>query len=212
MWSPATRTLGFWVRVGWARCAASATTTCVRYAASGRRRAVRDTAWEKAKFGARDALWTWGPTLLQYNPPALFYQGVAGAAEAGVKAVKEPLLAVARFGKYLITGAAVTGAAALLLFVHNRSKAPVRERARSMSASQTGLRAGRCALRLHAIGTAAPADGSAAGTSICPNAHLRARGARRRCAAPSASTSSPRGGPTPENFGDSREVRPWANS
>ena len=39
-----------------------------------------------------------------------------------------PLEEAARFGKYLITGAAVTGAAALLLFVHQRSKAPMRER------------------------------------------------------------------------------------
>ena len=87
-----------------------------------------DTAWEKAKFGARDALWAWGPALLKYNPPALFYQGVAGAAEAGAEAVLKPLEEAARFGKYLITGAAVTGAAALLLFVHHRSKAPMRER------------------------------------------------------------------------------------
>ena len=35
---------------------------------------------------------------------------------------------MARFGKYLITGAAVTGAAAVLLFVYNRSKAPTSER------------------------------------------------------------------------------------
>jgi hypothetical protein len=42
-----------------------------------------DTPLEKLKFEARDALWTWGPALLQYNPPALLYQGVAGAAEAG---------------------------------------------------------------------------------------------------------------------------------
>ncbi len=87
-----------------------------------------DTAWEKVKFGVQDAISAWGPTLLQYNPPALFYQGVAGAAEAGAEAVKEPLREAAKFGKYLITGAAVTGAAALLLFVHGRSKAPVRER------------------------------------------------------------------------------------
>jgi hypothetical protein len=84
-----------------------------------------DTAWEKAKFGVQDALWTWGPALLKYNPPALFYQGVAGAAEAGAEAVRKPLEEAARFGKYLITGAAVTGAAALLLWVHHRSKAPV---------------------------------------------------------------------------------------
>jgi hypothetical protein len=87
-----------------------------------------DTAWEKVKFGVQDAVSAWGPTLLQYNPPALFYQGVAGAAEAGAEAVKEPLREAVKFGKYLITGAAVTGAAALLLFVHGRSKAPVRER------------------------------------------------------------------------------------
>ncbi len=87
-----------------------------------------DTAWEKAKFGARDALWQWGPTLLKYNPPALFYQGVAGVAEAGAEVVGTALADAARFTKYLITGAAVTGAAALLLFVHNRSKAPVNPR------------------------------------------------------------------------------------
>ena len=87
-----------------------------------------DTAWEKLKFGVQEAAWAWGPTLLQYNPPALFYQGVAGAAEAGAEAVRKPLEEAARFGKYLITGAAVTGAAAVLLFVYNRSKAPARER------------------------------------------------------------------------------------
>jgi hypothetical protein len=87
-----------------------------------------DTVWEKMKFGVKEAAWAWGPALLQYNPPALFYQGVAGAAEAGAEAVRKPLEEVARFGKYLITGAAVTGAAALLLFVHHRSKAPMRER------------------------------------------------------------------------------------
>ena len=84
-----------------------------------------DTDWEKIKFGVQDAVWAWGPALLQYNPPALFYQGVAGAAEAGAEAVRAPLAEAARFGKYLITGAAVTGAAALLLYVYNRSKAPV---------------------------------------------------------------------------------------
>lgn len=83
-----------------------------------------DTKWEKLKFGVQDAIWAWGPALLKYNPPALFYQGVAGAAEAGVKAVKKPLEEAARFGKMLITGAAVTGAAAVLLFVYNRSKSP----------------------------------------------------------------------------------------
>jgi hypothetical protein len=87
-----------------------------------------DSVWEKMKFGVQDAAWAWGPALLKYNPPALFYQGVAGAAEAGAEAVRGPLAEAARFGKYLITGAAVTGAAALLLFVHNRSKAPARER------------------------------------------------------------------------------------
>ena len=88
-----------------------------------------DTAWEKLKFGVQEAAWAWGPALLQYNPPALFYQGVAGAAEAGAEAVRKPLEEAARFGKYLITGAAVTGAAAVLLFVYNRSKAPTSERA-----------------------------------------------------------------------------------
>jgi hypothetical protein len=34
-----------------------------------------DSAWEKLKFGVQEAAWAWGPTLLQYNPPALFYQG-----------------------------------------------------------------------------------------------------------------------------------------
>jgi len=87
-----------------------------------------DTAWEKLKFGVQEAAWAWGPMLLQYNPPALFYQGVAGAAEAGAEAVRKPLAEAARFGKYLITGAAVTGAAAVLLFVYNRSKAPTSER------------------------------------------------------------------------------------
>ena len=87
-----------------------------------------DTAWEKLKFGVQEAAWAWGPALLQYNPPALFYQGVAGAAEAGAEAVRKPLEEAARFGKYLITGAAVTGAAAVLLFVYNRSKAPTSER------------------------------------------------------------------------------------
>ena len=87
-----------------------------------------DTVWEKVKFGVQDAAWAWGPALLKYNPPALFYQGVAGAAEAGAEAARKPLEEVARFGKYLITGAAVTGAAALLLFVYHRSKAPVHER------------------------------------------------------------------------------------
>lgn len=82
-----------------------------------------DTAWEKVKFGVQDAISAWGPALLKYNPPALFYQGVAGAAEAGVAAAKKPLEEAARFGKMLITGAAVTGAAAVLLFVYNRSKA-----------------------------------------------------------------------------------------
>jgi hypothetical protein len=81
-----------------------------------------DTAWEKVKFGAKEAAWTWGPTLLKYNPPALFYQGAAAAAGEAADAVKEPLAEAARFTKYLITGAAVTGAAALLIYVYNRSK------------------------------------------------------------------------------------------
>lgn len=46
----------------------------------------------------------------------------------------------------------------------------------------------------------------------CPQVHPRARGAHRRRATPSASTSSPRGGLTPERFGHSREFRPWTNS
>ena len=81
-----------------------------------------DTTWEKLKFGAKDAAWTWGPALLKYNPPALFYQGAAAAAGEAADAVKEPLAEAARFTKYLITGAAVTGAAALLIYVYNRSK------------------------------------------------------------------------------------------
>lgn len=83
-----------------------------------------DTAWEKAKFGVRDLAWEWGPALLKYNPPALFYQGAESLAEAGMNAAKKPIADAIRFGKYLIAGAAVTGAAALLLIVHNRSKAP----------------------------------------------------------------------------------------
>lgn len=84
-----------------------------------------DTTWEKVKFGVQDGVSAWGPVLLKYNPPALFYQGVAAAAETGVTAAKKPLEEAARFGKMLITGAAVTGAAAVLLFVYNRSRAPV---------------------------------------------------------------------------------------
>ena len=76
-----------------------------------------DTTWEKVKFGAKEAAWAWGPALLKYNPPALFYQGTAAA-----EAAKAPLVEAARFTKYLITGAAVTGAAALLIYVYNRSK------------------------------------------------------------------------------------------
>ena len=71
-----------------------------------------DTAWEKVKFGAQDLAWTWGPALLKYNPPALFYQGAAEGAKAAAKAAKEPVEEAARFVKTLITGAAVTGAAA----------------------------------------------------------------------------------------------------
>ncbi len=82
-----------------------------------------DTSWEKLKFGARDALWAWGPALLKYNPPALLYQGAASAAEAGAKAASAPLKEVAQLAKILITGAAATGAAALLVYVYNSSKA-----------------------------------------------------------------------------------------
>ena len=82
-----------------------------------------DTPLEKLKFEARDALWTWGPALLQYNPPALLYQGVAGAAEAGAKAASAPLKEVAQLAKVLIMGAAATGTVALLVHVYNRSKA-----------------------------------------------------------------------------------------
>jgi hypothetical protein len=82
-----------------------------------------DTPLEKLKFGARELLWTWGPDLLKYNPPALLYQGVAGAAEAGAKAAIAPLKEVAQLAKVLITGAAATGAAALLVYIYNRSKA-----------------------------------------------------------------------------------------
>ena len=55
--------------------------------------------------------------------------GLAGDGGVGVGAGGAALEEAARFGKYLITGAAVTGAAAVLLFVFNRSKAPTRERA-----------------------------------------------------------------------------------
>ena len=82
-----------------------------------------DTPLEKLKFEARDALWTWGPALLQYNPPALLYQGVAGAAEAGAKAASAPLKEAAQLAKLLITGVVATGAAAVLVYVYNRSKA-----------------------------------------------------------------------------------------
>ena len=81
-----------------------------------------DTTWEKVKFGAKEAAWAWGPALLKYNPPALFYQGAAATAGEAADAVKKPLVEAARFTKYLITGAAVTGAAALLIYVYNRSK------------------------------------------------------------------------------------------
>ena len=81
-----------------------------------------DTTWEKVKFGAKEAAWAWGPALLKYNPPALFYQGAAVAAGEAADAVKKPLAEAAKFTKYLITGAAVTGAAALLIYVYNRSK------------------------------------------------------------------------------------------
>lgn len=81
-----------------------------------------DTLLEKLKFGARDALWEWGPALLKYNPPALLYQGVAGAAEAGAEAASAPLKEMAHLVKVLITGAAATGAAALLVHVYNRSR------------------------------------------------------------------------------------------
>ena len=81
-----------------------------------------DTTWEKVKFGAKEAAWTWGPALLKYNPPALFYQGAAAAAGEAAEAAKKPLAEAAKFTKYLITGAAVTGAAALLIYVYNRSK------------------------------------------------------------------------------------------
>lgn len=81
-----------------------------------------DTTWEKVKFGAKEAAWAWGPALLKYNPQALFYQGAAVAAGEAADAVKKPLAEAAKFTKYLITGAAVTGAAALLIYVYNRSK------------------------------------------------------------------------------------------
>jgi len=81
-----------------------------------------DTTWEKVKFGAKEAAWAWGPALLKYNPPALFYQGAAAAAGEAAEAAKKPLAEAAKFTKYLITGAAVTGAAALLIYVYNRSK------------------------------------------------------------------------------------------
>ncbi len=88
-----------------------------------------DTPWEKLKFGAKEAAWAWGPALLKYNPPALFYQGAAAGAGEAAEAVKAPLIEAARFTKYLITGAAVTGAAALLIYVYNRSKPGVAGRA-----------------------------------------------------------------------------------
>lgn len=88
-----------------------------------------DTAWEKVKFGAQDLAWTWGPALLKYNPPALFYQAAAEGAKTAAKAAKEPIEEAARFAKALITGAAVTGAAALLLYVYTRNKAPAIGRA-----------------------------------------------------------------------------------
>lgn len=82
-----------------------------------------DTLLENLKFGARDALWEWGPALLKYNPPALLFQGTAGAAEAGAKAVSAPLKEVAHLARVLILGAAATTAAAALVYIHNRSKA-----------------------------------------------------------------------------------------
>ena len=91
-----------------------------------------DTSWEKLKFGAKEAAWAWGPALLQYNPPALFYQGVASAAEAGAAAAKAPLIEAVRIGKILIAGAAVTGAAALLLYVYNHSKPAATRRAEDL--------------------------------------------------------------------------------
>ena len=87
-----------------------------------------DTGWEKVKFAATDAAWAWGPALLKYNPPALFYQGSAVAVEVGADAVRTVVSAAARYTKYLITGAAVTGAAALLIYVY-RSKPGVAGRA-----------------------------------------------------------------------------------
>lgn len=50
-------------------------------------------------FEARDILWTWGPDLLKYNPPALLYQGVAGAAEPGQRPRSTPLKEVANWPK-----------------------------------------------------------------------------------------------------------------
>ncbi len=91
-----------------------------------------DTALEKIKFGWQDAVRTWDPWILKYNPPALFYQGVAGAASAGVDVAKDaaaalqkPIEGAVRFGKMLVTGVAVTSAAALLIYVYNRSRALV---------------------------------------------------------------------------------------
>jgi hypothetical protein len=59
---------------------------------------------------------------LKYNPPALLFQGVAGAAEAGAEAASVPFREAAQLAKVLITGAAITGAAAFLVYVYNRSK------------------------------------------------------------------------------------------
>lgn len=91
-----------------------------------------DTALEKIKFGWQDAVRTWDPWILKYNPPALFYQGVASGVAAGVEtakdaagALKKPIEDFVHFGKLLVTGAAVTGAAAVLIYVFNRSRAPV---------------------------------------------------------------------------------------
>ncbi len=82
-----------------------------------------DIPLEKLKSGASDALWAWGPALLKYNPPALLFQGVAGAAEAGAEAASAPLKEVAQIAKALIIGATATGAAALLVYIYNRSRA-----------------------------------------------------------------------------------------
>lgn len=76
-----------------------------------------DTTWEKVKFGTADWFSDWGPSILEYNPFALYVAGIGAAGAAVGEKLEKAGKAASAFVKPLAIGAAVVTVAVVALVV-----------------------------------------------------------------------------------------------